>query len=350
MDALTPQRLASHGLDPTKPADQALLVSTLSSSAAAARGFNRLPYPTFPLNQTVAQSLRPYPQFTNLATDFGPLGNTWYDSLQSKLIKRFSHGLSLLSTFTWSKTLTIGVERDPNPGTTGNASYNDVFNRKLSKYLSIYDSPYQFTLSATYITPAVKANKILSLVTKDWTYGAVLQYRAGLPMPVPLATQTPSMSALEYQTTFANRVSGEPLFTVDLNCHCYDPNKTYVLNPKAWTQPAAGTFGSSAAYYSDYRKQRRPVESMSLGRTFKIRERTGFNIQMQLLNVFNRAYFNDPRNTDITEARSFLTNGNVNPNSGFGAINTVTGVSGAGLAAIVNIAPRTGLLVGKFTF
>jgi len=197
----------------------------------------------------------------------------------------------------------------------------------------------------------VRGNKILVFITRDWTYGGVFQYRAGLPMPVPLATQTPSMSALEYQPTFANRVPGEPLFTVDLNCHCYDPNKTYVLNPKAWTQPAVGTFGTSAAYYSDYRKQRRPAESMSLGRTFKIRERASFNIQMQLINVFNRAFFNDPRNSDITEPRSTIAPyGNVNPNSGFGAINTVTPVSGAGLAAIVNIAPRTGLLVGKFTF
>jgi hypothetical protein len=71
---------------------------------------------------------------------------------------------------------------------------------------------------------------------------------------------------------------------------------------------------------------------------------------MQLLNVFNRAFYNDPRNSDITEPRSALANGNVNPNSGFGAIQTTTGVAGAGLAAIVNIAPRTGLLVGRFTF
>jgi hypothetical protein len=351
LNAITPERLKFYGLDPTRPADQALLVSALSSTTAISRGFGRGPYPGFPAGQTVAQALRPYPQFTNIAVDFAPLGNTWYDSLQTKLTKRMSHNLSLISTFSWSKTLTIGVERDPNPGTTGNASYNDVFNRQNQKYLSVYDSPFQFTLSATYITPSIKGNKILSWISKDWTYAAVLQYRSGLPMPVPLATQNPPLNNMLYQTTFADRVPGEPLFTVDLNCHCYDPNKTYVLNPKAWTQPAPGTFGTSAAYYSDYRKQRRPVENMSLGRTFRITEKANFNIQIQFLNVFNRAFFNDPRNSDITEARSSIAPyGNNNPNSGFGAINTITAVAGAGIPAIVNISPRTGLLVGRFTF
>jgi hypothetical protein len=278
------------------------------------------------------------------------LGNTWYDSLQAKVTKRLSHGLSFFSTFSWSKTLTIGTERDPNPGTTGNASFNDVFNRANQKYLSIYDSPLQTTMAISYITPAPRINKWLSWVARDWTFGTALAYRSGLPMPVPTATQSTGLSSLLFQSTFANRVPGEPLFLADLNCHCFDPNKTYVLNPKAWTQPDVGTFGTSAAYYGDYRKQRRPSESMSLGRTFRITEKANFNIRIEFNNIFNRAYFNDPRNSDIAETKSPLPNGNVNPNSGFGAINTTTQVGGAGLAAVVNIAPRNGVLVGRFTF
>ena len=169
-------------------------------------------------------------------------------------------------------------------------------------------------------------------------------------MPVPLATQTPQLNSVLYQTTFANRVPGQPLFTKDLNCHCFDPNKEYVLNPAAWSQPAVGTFGTSAAYYSDYRKQRRPSENVSIGRTFKMKERASFNLRFEMINVFNRAYFNDPRNSDITEQRSPLINGNVNPNSGFGAINTIAQVGGAGIPAVVNISPRSGLIVGRFTF
>jgi hypothetical protein len=369
LDALTPQRLAAFGIDPTKPADLQLLVSSIGSAAAQARGLT-VPYAGFPTTATVAQALRPYPQFTAAAaavtasptnpfpqaiyTDFSPLGNTWYDSLQTKATKRLSHGLSLFGTFSWSRTLTIGTERDPNPGTTGNASYNDVFNRQNQKYLSIYDSPFQFTLAASYVTPTLRGNKVLSWLARDWTYGTSLAYRAGLPMPVPLAQGVgtlPSLYSALFQGTFANRVPGVNPFLVDLNCHCFDPQKTYVLNPAAWTQPAPGTFGTSPAYYSDYRKQRRPVENMNLGRTFRITERASVNIRIEFQNVFNRAFFNDPRNIDITEAKSTIAPyGNTNPNSGFGAINAVTPVAGAGNAAIVNLNPRNGVLVGRFTF
>ena len=50
-----------------------------------------------------------------------------------------------------------------------------------------------------------------------------------------------------------NRVPGQPLFTENLNCHCFDPSKTFVLNPAAWVNPPAGQYGTAAAYYSDYR-------------------------------------------------------------------------------------------------
>ena len=50
---------------------------------------------------------------------------------------------------------------------------------------------------------------------------------------------------------------------------CIDPTKELVLNPAAWTNPPDGQFGTGAPYYNDYRYQRRPSESMSLGRVFR---------------------------------------------------------------------------------
>ena len=37
-----------------------------------------------------------------------------------------------------------------------------------------------------------------------------------------------------------DRVPGQPLFLQDPNCHCFDPSKTFVLNPAAWVNPPAG--------------------------------------------------------------------------------------------------------------
>jgi hypothetical protein len=91
--------------------------------------------------------------------------------------------------------------------------------------------------------------------------------------------------------SFANRVPGQPLFLQDLNCHCFDPNKEFVLNPKAWADPADGQFGTGAAYYSDYRYQRQPQENLALGRDFNLTHegRVRLNIRAEFTNIFNRS-------------------------------------------------------------
>ena len=53
------------------------------------------------------------------------------------------------------------------------------------------------------------------------------------------------------QATRQFRVPGKPLYLKAPNCHCIDPNKDFVLNPKAWSDPAAGQWGTAATYYND---------------------------------------------------------------------------------------------------
>jgi hypothetical protein len=367
LNAITPSRLQAFHLDPTNADDQKLLTSLLSSSLAAQRGFNIPPYAGFPLGQTVAQALRPFPQFTNIGIYWDPLGKSWYDSLQVKATKRLSHGLSFLGTFVWSKAESLGTEiGEPNPGTTGGALGNDIFNRAANKYISIYDQPFVFNLSASYVTPKVGGNKYLSLALRDWTYSAALQYASGFPLQTPLANSNLN-SYLFQGSSFANRVPGQSLFNtnwvdnkgvthtdpIDVNCHCYDPNKTFVLNSNAWADPAAGQFGASAAYYGDYRTQRRPHENMNLGRTFKVKERMEFNIRIEFTNVFNRAYWGDPSGTALTNAtlkQALITTPGPtfgNTSAGFGRVLT-TGATQFGNAA--NILPRQGVVVGRFSF
>ena len=95
LNAITPQMLQQDGLNINNPADQTLLLSTLSSSLAAQRGFNKVPYPGFSTSNTVAQALRPFPQFGTIP-DYGPpLGKTWYDSLQAKVTQRLTRGTGI---------------------------------------------------------------------------------------------------------------------------------------------------------------------------------------------------------------------------------------------------------------
>jgi hypothetical protein len=341
LNAIPASRLAAVGLNLNNPTDAGLLLLSLNNPAVIARGLGTPPYPGFPLSQSLAQALRPFPQFTTINAYWDPLGDTWYNSLQVKATKRFSHGLSFVSTFSWQKNLASGSEiGEPNPGTTGSAVFNDVFNRRNQKYLSSFDQPFLFNISVTYVTPKINGNKALSWVAKDWTIGAFVQYSSGFPIAAPTANN--NMNSTVFQNTFANRVPGQPLFTVDPNCHCYDPNKTFLLNPAAWTDPPAGQFGTSAAYYSDYRTQRRPGENMNLGRTWRFKERAMLNIRFELTNVFNRAYWGNPAFTNAKAPQIKAQNGNAL--SGFGFMNTITpGFTGAQT-------PRNGNLIARLTF
>jgi hypothetical protein len=121
--------LAHYGLSLSNPADLALLTSLIGSPQAAARGF----YPAYtrmPTTQTVAQNLRRSPQFgAPGAVDLGPpIGKTWYDSLQTKVTKRFSHGLQMQASFVWSTADVLGTGAEAGNITTlaGIPIYNDV--------------------------------------------------------------------------------------------------------------------------------------------------------------------------------------------------------------------------------
>jgi hypothetical protein len=350
-NAISPQILAAHGLSASNPADIALLASPLSSSTAISRGFGTPPYAGFPLSATVAQSLRPFPQFGTINAQFAPLGDTWYDSLQLKVTKRLSHGLEAMYSFVWSKSLTVGAESEGTGGNTSSGLVNDVFNRQNAKYLSQFDQPLVSFISVNYTVPKFGgsggfSSKALSWLGRDWTVGALLQYRSGLPIQAPVSTTSSFLNPSPpfFQGTFFNRVPGVPIFTHDLNCHCFDPNKTFVLNPAAWTNPTAGQFGTAAEYYDDYRYQRRPTENINFGRTFRFggeQRRMTLNIRAEFINIFNRTQMNNPTSTN---ALATQTRASTDPNSsttgGFGYINTGTTFS----------LPRQGTIVARFTF
>src|SRR5262249_20883714 len=158
-----------------------LLTSQIGSATAAQRNFNKLPYPGFPTGQTVAQSLRPFPQFGTLGSRWSPLGNNWYDSLQVKVTKRYSHGLDFTSGFTWQKELLRGS--DDQGG--GGGSINDVFNRRNQKYISGNSQPLVLVVGINYRVPEFGPNALVRKIAGGWTISAITRYSSGLPIAVP---------------------------------------------------------------------------------------------------------------------------------------------------------------------
>jgi hypothetical protein len=315
--------LSRYGIDINNPADRTLLTSRIDSAAAAQRGF-KVPYVGYPGSASVAQTLRPFPQFTGFGPSWAPLANGWYDSLQAKLTKRYSYGLDMTAAFTWSKELGTGM-----------TTANDVFNRPNQKSLADTSQPLILVMGINYEVPKVTHNKLIRSVVGGWVTGGIFRYASGMPIPVPTST---NLASYIFQNTRFNRVSGVPLYLKDLNCHCYDPNKELVLNPVAWTDALPGQFGVSAPYYNDYRYKRRPTENLIIGRMFHIREKTFFQIRGEMFNAFNRTRLPNPDGSNPLATPVFSNLGV--PTAGFGRINAAASTTGE----------RTVQLVGRFQF
>ena len=327
-NGLTAAGLLSRGFDINNAADRTLLTSPLSSAAAQADKRVKLPYPGFPTGNTVAQSLRPYPQFGTITSRWTALGNSWYDALQAKVNKRFSHGFDGTVAFTWQKELSRGLD-----------AVNDAYNLNQNKYISAFSQPLVLAIGFNYESPAVTTNRLVRAVVRGWTISGVGRYSSGLPIQSPNAQNNLNTLLLRVNgSSFANRVPGVNPFLKDLNCHCIDPNKELVLNPAAWTDPPAGQFGTAAAYYNDYRQQRRPSEQFGFGRFFHFKESMSLQLRAEFFNVFNRTEMNTPSSGNAKQTAVFNPQGV--PTAGFGYIN----------ATSLAFAPRSGQLIARLRF
>jgi hypothetical protein len=346
LNQVSPDTFAAYGLHPyTNAADNLLLSSAINANAVTSRFGNLMPYVGYPATSTLINTLRAYPQFASVAVPGqpagfnvtgSPTGSTYYDSLQAKATQRLSHGLSVASTFTWSKSMV--------------ATRQDFFNPDSSqKILQTTDQPFLFNINILYTVPKAQFLdkwKALSFAARDWQIDFSGSYGSGALLTPPAATTTNNLAATG--TNQQIRVAGQPLYNKDLNCHCVNPFTDQVLNPLAWTNPAAGTFGPDTLY-TDFRGPRHPTESFNFGRNFRIKERMNFQIRAEFTNALNRTFLGNP-NTSTAPANPVGRNNLGQITSGFGTINATSAVNGAPTLGGNLSLPRQGTLIARFTF
>ena len=338
INAIPQSTFDKYKIDPTTTAGQSLLTARLDSAAARTAGI-AFPYATFPGSQTVAQAIRPYPQVNgNVNTLWAPLGMSWYNSLQVKVTQRVYHGVSVMSAFTWSKSLL-------NPA----GPINNVFNRAANKSIAAYDMPLVWNTAIEYETGKYTKNRLVNHITGGWTVAGVIALSSGLPIASPASTN--NHNNWYFQGTLQNRVPGVPLFLKDLNCStdCIDPTKDFALNPAAWVNPGQGQWGTAAPYYSDFRYARRPAQQISFGRRFALGEKRAFEIRAEFFNVLNSVYLSNPTITNPSGARVCTSGGTLGSDGRCSA-----GTSGSGYGFVnpnaLQSPPRNGQLVARITF
>ena len=250
-----------------------------------------LPFPNFV--GSIAQMLRPFPQYGAISNPWVNLGNSTYHALQVTLNRRFSHGLTFIVAYTYSKELDNLFSTSRNP-----------FDNSLEKALGAVNRPSVFTATFVYQLPfgaghqMNSGNRVLSTVISGWQIAGVASYSSGAPLQI-LANGCTSGSILG--TCFPNY---NPSFTGDAQINgnygsgsVLGSTPTVYLNKAAFVDPQPFTVGN-VARTAPYGLRVQPITNidLSLRREFKFFERVRFSLQADAFNVNNAVYFGAPGN------------------------------------------------------
>ena len=274
------------------------------------------PYPNFPGGFSVGQALLPHPQFFGINTDgqLENLGQSTYNALEAQLTRRFHNGLNLMASYTWSKTLTNADAALPFFATLhqGGAPSN-FYDQRVDKSVSNQDLPQNFVVSYLYELPVGKgkhflnsSNGVVDRVLGGWQIGGIQRYESGQPVAFGCASapsgygecirfnQVGSVFSSAYKGSNWNPIT-DPIFNA-INL----PN---AINPVAFDDPnsaanlsARGTyvFGTMPRVSGNVRMKPYMDEDFSLIKRTKLTEKSDLNLQITMINAFNRHIWNRP--------------------------------------------------------
>ena len=274
-----------------------LLLQPVTSSAAAAAGFKE-PFPGFAGQlgaNTVAQALKPYPQFTSVTANSTRLmeGRSNYDSVQLKVDKRFSQGLSIVSFYSWMHN-------------ESNTNYTLAYPGERPLRIDPQTPPHTFSFSWSYELPFGRDRKflssdsgIVSAIVSGWNVAGALRYSSGNALAI---TVTNNLGPLGYSTKYANRV--EDVDPYKDSRKDFNPATDRYLNSAAFAAPAAFALGNTGGPLEYVRGFTRKSEALSISRQIALGNGRRVGVGVDISNPFNFIRWNDP-NTNLSSGAAF---------------------------------------------
>jgi Carboxypeptidase regulatory-like domain/TonB dependent receptor len=262
------------------------------------------PYPTLPANSPIlpSQCTAPHPNcnFGNI-NQVNSGGNSNYNALWLTLNKHFSHGLQVLTSYTYSKSL------DYNSLSTGETYIiQNAYNPRGDYGPSEFDVRHRFVLSGFYQLP-FKGNRLIA----GWELGTVIQAQTGNPLNPTVSITTPVSLTARPDLIAPIKVTGDPadwfgtsaVFSTELASPCSGG----VCHP--------GSLSRNAVTGPDFVNT-----DISIMKTTKVTERFDLQFRTEMFDVFNHPNFGNPSLTFTPTSKTFGSIGSTRfPTGDFGS-------------------------------
>jgi len=237
-----------------------------------------LPGTTFPPGVTMVSDTFPVSAI-NLLED---TARSWYDAGWVDVRRRFQHGLTLLSNFTWAKSLTNAPDfRSP---MDESAIPQNNSNLDAEKGLAC-DVRRRFIASLVYNLPAWRRAGFNRL-TQGWELASVFQAESGFPFTVSVFGDTANAGTLLGENPVRANATGQPIFTEGTR------NTTKWFNPAAFAAPPAFQFGNAGR--NTVEGPGMQLMDLAMTREFRLAETLHFEMRGELFNALNHSNYGTP--------------------------------------------------------
>lgn len=244
---------------------------------------------TDPAAGTPLQDRRPFSSYSFIQASFNG-GFAAYHALQVKLERRFSDGLYLLNSFTWSKAMDNAAGHLES--SFGDNSRGNIRNLANDRGLSNYDQPLNNTTSVVYDLPfgkgrrfATDSNGVVDGIIGGWRMTLINTMTSGLPanLTYGAAAQFVVGSSLTYRP---NQILPNLYSSTD----GVDPRNYLDINAVAVPTDRSMPFGNAGR--NTVRGPNFFQADLGLHKSFPLfRESTRLEFRMEAFNLFNRTNF-----------------------------------------------------------
>ena len=253
---------------------------------------------------TANRALR-FPQFSAV-TVLTNSRDSVYHSLQTKLEKRLSSGLTLLVAYTFSKLIDNVLEPNYNSGESTNfGSWQNPYNLRDARAVSSFDRTHNCTSSFVYAVPVGRGKRFFnsgwqSAIAGGFSITGILTAQSGDPMAI-----TQGANGLGLTGSRPDQVAG-PSVNASVQGTNNANGSVQWLNPAQFVQ-VDGRYGSAPIRQSDTRGPDIWKLDLGIQRDFRIMEGVKLGFRAQAFNALNHTNLNLPTETLNSPAYGQIT-------------------------------------------